>query len=126
MPSIIATAPDTRENDGRLVAKAVCNAADHLGLNQRALSRVIGLSPAQVSRAQGGGVPITGKPYQLALYLIRIFRSLDAITGGSQVTNKAWMAGPNSDLNGIPRDLIETPAGLVDVMNYLDAQRAPV
>jgi hypothetical protein len=34
------------------------------------------------------------------------------------------MASPNRALNGIPRELIESPQGLVQTLQYLDAMRA--
>lgn len=111
---------------GRVAAKAVFAAAHELGLTQKDLARVIGVSEPSVSRMKGGGFVLDGKPLELALCLIRVFRALDAITGGEAAVTKAWMANPNSDLGGAPKALVGQAAGLVDVMNYLDAARAPV
>lgn len=124
----VSTLADKASQDerGLVVAKAACRSADQLGLNQRELAEIIGVSPAQVSRLKTGGTPVTGKSYELAAYLIRIFRSLDAITGGHEATTKAWLRNRNTDLDGIPADIITSAAGLVDVMNYLDASRAPI
>lgn len=112
---------------GRVMAKAAFNAARELGLKQIELATIIGVSKSVVSRdLKDGGYSLKGQPFNLAAYLVRIFRSLDAIAGGDPDVIKGWMANDNLDLNGRPKELIRTAAGLVDVMNYLDAARAPV
>lgn len=118
--------PDPSLSKGRIAAKAVFNAARELGLSQRDLARTIGVSEPSVSRMKGGGFDLDGKPLELALCLIRVFRALDAMTGGEAAVMRGWIANPNQDLGATPKELIATAAGLVDVMNYLDAMRAPV
>lgn len=115
-----------RPDPGQVAAKAVYAAAQELGLTQKELARVIGVSEPSVSRMKGGGYALDGKPLELSLCLIRVFRALDAITGGEAVVTRGWMANPNLDLGGVPKLLVGTAAGLVDVMNYLDAARAQV
>ena len=115
-----------RPDPGRIAAKAVYAAAQEMGLTQKDLARVIGVSEPSVSRMKGGGFALEGKPLELALCLIRVFRALDAITGGEAAVTRGWIANPNADLGDAPKALIATPSGLVDVMNYLDAARAPV
>lgn len=117
---------DPQLTPGQVAAKAVFNAARELGLTQRDLARVIGVSDPSVSRMKGGGYALEGKPLELALCLIRVFRALDAMTGGEAAVIRGWIANDNTDLGAAPRDLILTAAGLIDVMNYLDAARAPV
>ncbi|QCO54905.1 DUF2384 domain-containing protein [Pseudorhodobacter turbinis] len=122
----IKIAQDQRPTPGRVAAKAVYAAAQELGLTQKDLARVIGVSEPSVSRMKGGGFDLDGKPLELALCLVRLFRALDAITGGEAAVTRGWMANNNRDLGGAPKTLIASAAGLVDVMNYLDAARAPV
>ncbi|MFP4273492.1 MAG: antitoxin Xre/MbcA/ParS toxin-binding domain-containing protein [Paracoccaceae bacterium] len=117
---------DASSEDGRLVAKAVVRAGLALGLKQAEIAEAIGVSAPQVSRMKEGVVPVAGKSLELALYLIRVFRSLDAISGGDTATNRAWMRNRNTDLNGVPAELVRSAAGLVAVMGYLDAARAPL
>lgn len=109
---------------GQVAAKALVGAGRELGLTQRELGEIVGVSEATVSRMRTGSYALSGKPLDLALYLIRVFRSLDAIAGGEGATVKGWVKAANSDLHGVPGELMKTPAGLVDVMNYLDAARA--
>jgi predicted transcriptional regulator len=117
---------DPQLTPGQIAAKAVFNAARELGLSQRDLARCIGVSEPSVSRMKGGGYALEGKPLELALCVIRIFRALDAIAGGEAAVIRGWIANDNSDLRAAPKDMIATATGLVDVMNYLDAARAPV
>ena len=117
--------PDLSAEPGRVVAKAAFNAARELGLTQRELAQTLGVSEATVSRMKDGGHALEGKPLELALCLIRVFRSLDAIAGGDAATVKGWMTAENRDLGGVPRAQVITATGLIETLNYLDAARAP-
>ena len=107
-----------------VVAKAALAAAERLGLSNRHLASVIGLSEASVSRMQRGrGVDPASKEGELALILARLFRSLDALVGGDDVKARAWLHAMNDHLGGVPAERIRTVEGLVDVVQYLDAMR---
>lgn len=109
-----------------VLAKATANASDLLGLSGAALGRVIGLSDPTISRIKGGGViDPKSKEGQLAMLLIRVFRSLDPLVGMDDQKRKKWMSSQNKDLGGIPAKLIETPDGLSRTLQYLDGMRAP-
>lgn len=110
-----------------VLAKAVSRAAGQLGIPNVALGRILGLSQATVTRLHQGSYRLEpdSKPGELALLLVRLFRSLDSITG-SQEAARAWLDGDNAGLNGRPRELILSPRGLVHVTDYLDAHRARV
>ena len=118
------TAPQTAS--GAVLGKAAFRAAQALGLTGTDLAAVIGVSPASVSRLNDGQYTLSGKPFELAACLVRVFRSLDAIVHGDANSMKAWMANQNMHLNVVPKDEVRTAQGLVRVMNYLDAARAPV
>lgn len=110
-----------------MLTKALLRAAGLLGLSSAALARVLGVSEATVSRLVTGARTIdpASKEGELALILVRVYRSLDALVGADEAQRKAWMAGYNRALNGRPLDLIERADGLVAVVSYLDAMRAP-
>jgi DNA-binding XRE family transcriptional regulator len=113
---------------GAVVTKAVLNAAARLGLSKSALARIIGVSDATASRMAAGRYRLApgDKPFELALLLVRLFRSLDAIVGGDEKAARAWLRAENGVLGGVPARLIETVPGLVHVIAYLDARRAVV
>lgn len=110
---------------GEVAAKAAFRTAHELGLSQRDLAEAIGVSGATVSRMKDGGYGLAGKPLELALCLIRVFRSLDAIVGGDSASLKGWMANRNDILGEAPKALVLTATGLIEVMQYLDSARAP-
>lgn len=120
------SAPDL--NPAAVLTKALLRAADILGLNARTLARVIGVSEPTLSRMKRGDFVLEAgtKPFELAVLVVRLFRSLDAISGGEDAVSRSWMAGHNLALNGTPTDLITTVTGLVDVVSYLDANRAVI
>jgi hypothetical protein len=57
---------------------------------------------------------------------VRLFRSLDAITGSDDNTSRSWFRGDNVALRGRPIDLIQTVSGLIGVLTYVDSRRAPI
>jgi hypothetical protein len=118
-------AVDAKRAQG-VLSKATWRAARHLGLSGAALSKVVGLSEATVSRLGRGewDVMPQSKEGQLAALVVRLFRSLDAIVGNDATKVAAWMSSYNRALNGVPRDLIESPQGLVMTLQYVDAMRA--
>ena len=110
-----------------VVSKAVYRAADRLGLDDSALARAIGLSEADISRLGIGSYMLEpgSEPYALALLLIRLFRGLDTILSGEEASVRSWMSAENRALGGVPRDLVQTKAGLVDAVRYIDAVGFP-
>jgi hypothetical protein len=122
-----AIRPDPRA-DGALVTKAVLRAAGRLALANKELARILGLSESTLSRMGGGGyVLMPGqKPYELALLLVRLYRSLDSIVGGDAAAARAWLRADNSVLGGAPLARIMSIAGLTETIAYLDARRALV
>ncbi|MBW9090532.1 DUF2384 domain-containing protein [Rhizobium wenxiniae] len=115
-------------SEAQVVTKATVAAADRLGLSARTLAGVVGVSEASVSRMKRLDHLLEKgtKPFELALLLIRLFRSLDAITGGDEQVARAWLKNHNTALSGIPAEKILSISGLTDVLAYLDARRALV
>lgn len=112
--------------DAAVVTKAALRAAARLGLANRSLARVLGVSEATVSRMGAGTYLLkTGdKAFELALLFLRLFRSLDALSGGDEHVSRAWLRNDNLALGGVPITLIESLSGIINVVGYLDAQRA--
>lgn len=120
--------PADRPQKEAVVSKAVLRSAERLGVSNRLLGKVIGVSEASVSRMARGQFALESgeKAYELSLLFIRLFRSLDSIVGGDEATARAWLRNENLALGGKPIAMIETVPGLVNVLDYLDAQRAVV
>jgi hypothetical protein len=113
---------------GRVVTKAVIAAADHLGLNAARLADVLGVSAPTVSRMKRQDFVLEqgSKSFELAVLLIRVFRSLDAIVGGDEAVARTWLRNHNDALMAVPAEKITQITGLLDVLAYLDARRAPI
>src|SRR5882724_10540558 len=121
-----ATSTVAAPQNAVVVTKAVVRSAERLGISNRLLARIIGLSEASISRMARGRFALDSgdKAYELSLLFIRLFRSLDSIVGGDEATARAWLRNENLALGDKPIEMIETVPGLVSVLAYLDAQRA--
>lgn len=108
-----------------VLTKALRNTADRLALTQRGLGLVIGFSEASSSRFYRGEKQISPetKEGEIALILIRIFRSLSAVLGGDILKCQQWFNAYNKHLNGIPAEMITHVEGLSNVACYLDVMR---
>jgi len=111
-----------------LLSKAAVRAAQELGLRQGDLARILGLSPATASRLGSGAwrLPAGSKAWELAAALVRVYRSLAAITGGKTEAMRAWLHSDNDALGGEPGRHLQTAEGLFLVLHYLDAARGRV
>lgn len=117
-----------RPEQGAVLTKAVINASERLDLQAKVLSTVLGLSEASISRMKHGDYTLepSTKPFELGVLFIRLFRSLDAIVGGDTNVARAWLRNANTVFGASPIEKIQTIAGLMDVIAYLDARRALV
>lgn len=121
-----ATAENPAQAD-QVLAKATVRASQLLGLSGADLARTLGLSEPSVSRLVRGDKALNpqSKEGELALLLVRVYRSLDALVGTDDGKRRAWMSSPNEALGGVPLKLVQKAEGLVATLNYLDGMRAP-
>jgi len=110
-----------------VLSKAVARSAERLDVSRSLLAKVLGLSPATITRLYGGGYLLDQKrkEWDFALLFVRVFRSLDSIVG-DEATARKWLNSENLGLNGRPIELIRNTEGLVRVVQYLDASRGLV
>lgn len=120
--------PAAKPSSAAVVTKAALRAASQLGMKNKVLANVIGLSEATVSRMRSGEYELQPdqKSFELALLFVRLYRSLDAIVGGDDAVSSAWLKNRNALLGDAPLALIQTVPGLMNVIQYLDARRAIV
>jgi uncharacterized protein (DUF2384 family) len=121
MSAIIKPIPDS----ALVLSKAVVRAAEKLGVSRTLLAKILGLSPATVTRLFAGQYQLeqSRKEWEFALLFVRVFRALDSIVG-DEATARKWLNSDNLGLNGKPIELIRHIEGLVRVAHYLDAARA--
>src|SRR5713101_5719009 len=114
----------TAYDPGAVLAKAALSAAKRLGLTNRELGKILGSSEASVSRLNRRRMLRAGsREAELAALFVRLFRSLDALTGGNEVKARAWYEAQNHHLAGVPAERAQSVEGLVGVVRYLDAMR---
>ena len=124
--AVVRPKPSTKPvSDAAVLTKAVVRAAQLLSFSQRELARILGVSEATASRLCAGSYQLSAartKEWELALLLVRLFRSLDALWGHEEAAH-TWLASHNLALAARPLDLVPSIEGLVRVVNYLDNAR---
>lgn len=125
-PSPFSASPHHRDV---VLTKALIRLVVAYGFKGKELSHIIGISEASATRLSKGERLISEKTKEgeLALLLIRLYRSLNALVGNDVAKAKAWLNSPNSYFsNTLPIDHIKRIEGLIDVINYLDAMRGKI
>lgn len=114
-------------SDGRLVTTAFLRAAKILGLDKKRMAQVIGVGERTLDRMRSGEKTLKpdSKEWELALALIRLYRSLDAVCASDEKVVRQWMQSPNKDLDAVPAERIVSIEGLMSTVDYVDAYRAP-
>jgi hypothetical protein len=120
--------PESASLETVALTKATVRAADKLGVTNKTLAAIIGVSEPSVTRMKRGEFTLERgqKPFELSVLFVRLYRSLDAIVSGDDHVARAWLRNDNTALRGAPINLIQTIPGLMNVIQYLDARRAAV
>ena len=110
--------------DSQLLLQAVLRAADELELSRAALARLLGKDRSTLNRAKG--IDPSSKTGELALLLIRLYRSLSVLVGNDRLQLRHWFHTANRHSGGVPAEQVQRTEGLVEIVQYLDAMRAPI
>lgn len=116
----------TMQHDKKIILrKALIRMADHLLFSRRELCSILGLSEASLSRLydEKRYIDPHSKEGEIALILLRLYRSLDVLFGGNQEQCQQWLRNENKHLGAIPAKLIQSIQGLNTTTQYLDAMR---
>ena len=127
MRAATASAPTPRSTSAEeaVLSKAVVRAARLLGLTQREVAAILGVSVATASRLFAERYrlsPERPKEWELARLFVRLFRALDALWGHDEAARR-WLASDNLALAARPLDLVTSVEGIVRVVDYLDNAR---
>jgi transcriptional regulator with XRE-family HTH domain len=124
--STAETLAESAQRKERVLTSATLRAAELLELTDADVAHVLGVSGATVSRLRSGQrtISLSSKEAELALMLVRVYRSLDGILGEDKEAMRAWFHEKNRHLRGVPAELVLRTDGLVHVLEYLDAMRA--
>ncbi|WDE16117.1 MbcA/ParS/Xre antitoxin family protein [Acinetobacter schindleri] len=104
-----------------VLAKAVLSSAKQLGLTQDQLAIVLNLDSVETLNSLE--LDPDSSQGELAIILIRIAISLDALTGGEAKWMQDFMKSPNKLTKGIPIEQIQTTEGLATVLNVVEGLR---
>ena len=107
-----------------MLLQAVLRAADELELSRTTLAKVLGKDRSTFTRATG--IDPTSKTGELALLLIRLYRSLSVLVGNDRKLLRHWFHTANRHTGGVPAEQVQRTEGLVEIVHYLDAMRAPI
>ncbi|MFV8782420.1 antitoxin Xre/MbcA/ParS toxin-binding domain-containing protein [Microbulbifer sp. SA54] len=110
-------------SESQVLLEAALSTANHLGLKKKELGEIIHLDDRTLRRRDG--LSPQSAEGQLALLLVRAYRSAFVLMGGEEGA-KTWFATANRALNGVPKDLACRIDGLVRIVTYLDAMRGKV
>ncbi|MCU7843426.1 MAG: MbcA/ParS/Xre antitoxin family protein [Candidatus Thiodiazotropha sp. (ex Monitilora ramsayi)] len=112
-----------KPDESATLTKALLNAGKALGLTQDDLGKVVGRDRTAFHRA---GIDPRSKSGELALLLVRLYRSLYVLVGGKAGDLKHWMQTENRHTGGVPADQIKSVPGLIRIVEYLDAMRGKI
>lgn len=114
----------TKPTPETVLAKAVLNASEQLGLKHAELAAVLGVHRTAISRIkQNFALDPKSKQGELALLLVRLARALYPLTGGDKTWIQHFMHTPNKITGGVPVKQIESIQGLMTVLQFVDAIR---
>lgn len=105
----------------KVLAKAVLSSAKQLGLTQEQLAIVLNLDSMETLNSLE--LDPDSSQGELAIILIRIAISLDALTGGETKWMQHFMKSPSKLTKGIPIEQIQTTEGLTTVLNVTEGLR---
>lgn len=113
----------------RVLSTALIEAAKRLDLGSTDLQYILGISQPTASRLLRGAFSIVegSKTWELGAHLVRLYRSLVSMVGGSDELARAWLHSNNRAFDDTkPAAQLRRIDGLLHVCEYLDAQRARV
>jgi uncharacterized protein (DUF2384 family) len=116
------------ERASAVLSDAVANVARFWKIPNERLGQILGVSDSSVSRLRSGGYLLDpkSKAFELGQYLVRLFRSLDALTAAQDRSSIAWLNAPHPELEGVPLDMLTSITGLMRVCDFVDNARARV
>ena len=117
-----ASAATSGLNEGLVLRKALQRAGEELGLSAQETAQAIGRSRTffEQARAQSR---IDRHTQQMMALVLRLHRSLSALVGDDIELMRHWIATANRHTGGIPRQQLQDPEQLVELVQYLDAMR---
>ncbi|MFM7229994.1 MAG: MbcA/ParS/Xre antitoxin family protein [Cyanobacteriota bacterium] len=118
----LTSAPTSGVNGNLVLRKALQRAGEELGLSAQETAQAIGKSRTffEQARAQGR---IDLHTQRMIAMVLRLHRSLSALVGDDTALMRHWINTGNRHTGGLPREQLQDPEQLVELVQYLDAMR---
>lgn len=116
------------EKQKAVLTRALLSMAQAYQLSRKDLCDIVGFSEASASRLCSGKKPIDPetKEGEIALLLLRLYRSLNTILGDNDVQANIWLRSYHHYFGATPLEHIRHLTGLIEVVNYLDGMRGKI
>jgi hypothetical protein len=109
-------------NGSLVLRKALQRAGEELGLTAQETAQAIGKSRTFFEHARAHSRIDLHTQRMIALVL-RLHRSLSALVGDDTSLMRHWINTANRHTAGVPREQLQDPEQLVELVQYLDAMR---
>lgn len=109
-------------NEPQLLRKALQRAGEELGLSAQETAQAIGKSRTFFEQGRSH-TRIDLHTQRMIALVLRLHRSLSALVGDDTELMRHWLTTPNRHTRGIPRQQLQDPEQLVELVQYLDAMR---
>jgi len=116
---------DSFERGAQVLTKAILNLSEFFALERKDLRDILGISEPTLARIHAHDRPIQpdSKEGELAILLVRVYRSLYAILGGDEDACRKWLRSKNVYFEKTPLESMKSIQGMIEVVQYLDAMR---
>lgn len=108
-----------------VLTKAFVRMTEYYHWTGKEIHDLTGMSESTITRLHQGKKTLspTTKEGEVAILLLRIYRSLNAMVGNHHEKARAWLTHDNTYFKQKPIEAMKTLPGLVQVLQYLDAIR---
>jgi hypothetical protein len=110
------------QHESLVLRKALQRAGEELGLSAQDTAQAIGKSRTFFEQARAHS-RIDRHTQQMIALMLRLHRSLSALVGDDTELMRHWINTANHHTGGIPREQLQDPEQLVELVQYLDAMR---
>lgn len=115
---------ETGSRPEAVLTKAVTAVTAQLGLKNRELAAMLGMSEANASRLRSGRYELVRskqKEWEFAVELVKLHRALLRMFSTPDHNLHTWLTSDNADLEGQPLAIMQTARGMIRVTDYLEA-----
>ena len=115
----------TQPDQNAVLTKAFIRMAKYYQWTGKEIHELTGMSESTITRLYQGkkNLSPSTKEGEVAVLLLRIYRSLNAMIGNHHEKARLWLNHENVYFKQKPIEAMKTLSGLIQVLQYLDAMR---